>query len=1083
MPNFNDFASVTSPSGSEYVVGFTSPTVGGEMKITLTNLTAPTLAAAATDATTKANAAQAAAIAAAATDATTKAITAESNAVASATTLLEDRRNWLNHGVVEAPTLTDNGDGSISVGANGVIQVHPDIAGDLSVTRYALTSAGPFTLTDGVTNYIIATSTGYSATTSVAFFNDLRYCAVAKIYRAGNFLHILSYGDFANNLPEKLLIKDIQTAQFLRISGLALSESATRVVNVSAGAVYFGVNPIVLAASASNVNTTLQYHRVSGVWTGVPVTQYNNTQYDDGTNLQTLNNNQYGVVWVYRGVEASNHTYLLLGSASYTLPQAQSAQPDGLPDAVSSHGMLIGRIIVQKNASTATEIDQVASISFQGVPVTNHNDTSGIQGGAVGDYQHLTTAQVAAIASSVVATPPGMIVLANEAAYLALPDGNGVGSKGAAATANKTALQTALTNNDVVWVSAPGVYPIVGPITLKSGNTLRCSPGVVFYVVDSAHVAAPRELFTNISAHLEGATIDKSITIEGLTVVRYGNPSVGYINSYQQLNLNGIVTFFWVNGVTLRNIRIFVTKTVQFGIHICECDTITVDQYTARGALDGLHFSSGNRNIVARNIIAQTADDGVAFIMAEWRSNNLWSGGSVYNAVIENYDYKKVLLGWNDDPLGKVVTFSANNTNPGTLGVDPGTGSASYLFFGSTLSHQWNTNVATHAASVCVGAWLDWVTSTTYTGGDIVVNNGRMYWLTTVTGGTVSTAAPVHSTGTVTGADGLAWIYIGPAKAGADKYGTNMYGLVVRNVTIDGNLSAFTVYAGNKSQTSYLATSIFAGAEDKTWVQSLKIENLAYIGSNTYTQPAVKIQCANIRDIQLSGLSYGNFEGNGNYTSYYGISVVGRGVDNALRTCRVERMSITNSFINWSGVSLFNVDSDVNYVREIAMKDTTVIGWRYWNGSNYTSSSAWTFANIAGANVVKSINIDGCRFSNPAGTGGSGGGWATGWLQGANITGGSTANTIDVSIRNSKLQTQYHWTQFANANLTLNMRLFNVDFTGQYSAPLQATGGTIKVWAYGCLGVTDLVSNTNTEVVFCDSGMITSAEGSGRLPL
>lgn len=309
----------------------------------------------------------------------------------------EDRRKWTYHGVVETPTLTDNGNGTITVGSNGVIQVHPDISGDENVFRYALAASSPLSMVDGTLTYIIADSAGYSATTSTAFFSDLRKCVVAQVYRAGTFLHILSYGDFANDLAEKLLIRSIQTARFEKITGLALGEVATRRVTVGSGAVYFGVNIVALSASDSSTDFTQLWYRVGGVWTAQTVTQYDNTQYDDGTNLQTLNNNQYGVIWVYRGVEANNHTYLLLGNASYTLAQAQASQPDGLPVAVSSHALLVGRIIVQKNASIATEIDQVSSVALTGTPATNHNDLLNIQGGAAGDYQHLTTAQVAAM--------------------------------------------------------------------------------------------------------------------------------------------------------------------------------------------------------------------------------------------------------------------------------------------------------------------------------------------------------------------------------------------------------------------------------------------------------------------------------------------------------------------------------------------------------------------------------------------------------------------------------------------------------------------------------------------------------------
>jgi hypothetical protein len=97
---------------------------------------------------------------------------------------------------------------------------------------------------------------------------------------------------------------------------------------------------------------------------------------------------------VDRGVEAEKHIYVVLGSGDYTLAQAQASQPDGLPPIIMAHAILIGRIIVQKSASIAAEIDQVSNISLTTATVSAHNDLSSIQGGAAGDYQHLTSAEL-----------------------------------------------------------------------------------------------------------------------------------------------------------------------------------------------------------------------------------------------------------------------------------------------------------------------------------------------------------------------------------------------------------------------------------------------------------------------------------------------------------------------------------------------------------------------------------------------------------------------------------------------------------------------------------------------------------------
>jgi hypothetical protein len=307
---------------------------------------------------------------------------------------LEANRQNIDHGVFTQPAVTDNGNGTISLAAGGLVNLHTDADGTSGLFRYTLPAAGPLSLTDGTTNYIVASSTGYTVSTSQAVLVDRRLAVVYQIYRTGTGLHTLTYGPYANDTASRLLIRTIQSDKFRKITGLVISETATRIVNVSAGSVYFGVAIQALAASVSNVNQMYLYTRTGGVWSGAIVTQYNNIQWNNGTNTVTLSNGRYAVNWIYRGVESQNHTYVVLGNGDYTLSQAQASQPDGLPDIISSHAILVGRIIVQKNASTATQIDQVATIAFTGSAVYNHNDLANIQGGAAGDYNHLTTTQV-----------------------------------------------------------------------------------------------------------------------------------------------------------------------------------------------------------------------------------------------------------------------------------------------------------------------------------------------------------------------------------------------------------------------------------------------------------------------------------------------------------------------------------------------------------------------------------------------------------------------------------------------------------------------------------------------------------------
>lgn len=298
-------------------------------------------------------------------------------------------------GVVTTPTYTDN--------LNGTIYIHPvtiniytDPFGRTLVKQYRVTG-NTFTLSDEMINYVyidynsgsplIINTTTRDDVTNTKLTNKV---ALFRIYRSGTVLHIIGWDSYGTALAEKLVLKSVDLKTFERVSGLALSETATRIINISAGNVYYGVTMQSLLPVISNVNNVYFCYHSAGNWNiSTTINQYNNTQYDNGIDLVTLLANRYAVNWVYRGIEDETHAYVVLGAGDYTLAQAQASQPPAVPALISSHAILVGRIIVQKSATTATQIDSAFSIVFSPSGVQEHNDLSGIQGGISGEYYHL----------------------------------------------------------------------------------------------------------------------------------------------------------------------------------------------------------------------------------------------------------------------------------------------------------------------------------------------------------------------------------------------------------------------------------------------------------------------------------------------------------------------------------------------------------------------------------------------------------------------------------------------------------------------------------------------------------------------
>jgi hypothetical protein len=179
-------------------------------------------------------------------------------------------------------------------------------------------------------------------------------------------------------------------------TGLALSESATRVINVSSAYVFAGttVNNVLTYNSSTDICTFVYYNGSSWVYDRT-TTQYNNTQYNTGAGLQTLNNNKYTVNWVYRSIGDVKEVFYVLGGVEYnTVAEAQlSKRRSDIPSLVTQHCMLVGRIIVLKNASTAAIIESAFDTAYQSTAVTNHNDLSNKQGGTTDQFYHSTLAE------------------------------------------------------------------------------------------------------------------------------------------------------------------------------------------------------------------------------------------------------------------------------------------------------------------------------------------------------------------------------------------------------------------------------------------------------------------------------------------------------------------------------------------------------------------------------------------------------------------------------------------------------------------------------------------------------------------
>src|SRR6056297_402487 len=295
---------------------------------------------------------------------------------------VDEQALYRNAGIVAAGTVTNNGDGTVTIG-DTTTNFYGDASWSGNIYQEVVTG-GTFTIVDDINSlsYVVvdynAGSPTMRLTTTASEIDGATVFPVITASRNGTNVCVLDWNSTGAGTTEKLFQKDTITQRFYIDTPLVLDETGTNEVTVSSGSVWFGTKKITLDAVDSSADGTVTtfYHN-SGSWTCSQGTTYNTTQYDDGTDLVTLTSNRYAVNWVFRTVDSSKkNVCIVLGQGDYTLSEALESNLPSIPEAVRGICVFIGRIIVQKGNSVADRIEQVQETSLNTAGVTSHSALS-----------------------------------------------------------------------------------------------------------------------------------------------------------------------------------------------------------------------------------------------------------------------------------------------------------------------------------------------------------------------------------------------------------------------------------------------------------------------------------------------------------------------------------------------------------------------------------------------------------------------------------------------------------------------------------------------------------------------------------
>ncbi len=294
--------------------------------------------------------------------------------------------------------VVDTGGGTIAVsGGQGFIRGIDSDLGTLYSFDWATVTG--LVIPNNSVRYVLVTYNSGNPIVTLSAVENIDYhtsFGLGFVVNENGTLYISNTPHSIGQGVTRLIQKDYEVAGITRASGLILGCPIPLFYSVTEGATWFkGVRDVIPAVDTS-VSGSFDAYYQNGIGGFFKQTLVNvpNTTYDDGSgSLATLGNNRYGIYWFYIGPSGASimvYGNSNLGNLNDTLAVSP---PTTLPLRLQVKSLLIGRVVVLKNASDATIIDSAFNITFDANNIIIHNDLTSIQGGAVGEYYHLTLAQ------------------------------------------------------------------------------------------------------------------------------------------------------------------------------------------------------------------------------------------------------------------------------------------------------------------------------------------------------------------------------------------------------------------------------------------------------------------------------------------------------------------------------------------------------------------------------------------------------------------------------------------------------------------------------------------------------------------
>lgn len=208
------------------------------------------------------------------------------------------------------------------------------------------------------------------------------------------FSNPFKVGDPITNIIQRF-DADARAIRDASVGGLILGETGVRNVTLTAGRIWSRLNDYDITAKNSSTTPMLSVRPNAGgsaLIFGGGITQWPNDLYADVTTgtLVTMGNNKWANLWFFTSIESGAWGFAY-GTAEYNTAAAAAleALPAYLTANFLNQTLLVGRFIFEKGAATAS-IESAFNMLFGTEVVSIHNNLSGLQGGQLNEYYHLT---------------------------------------------------------------------------------------------------------------------------------------------------------------------------------------------------------------------------------------------------------------------------------------------------------------------------------------------------------------------------------------------------------------------------------------------------------------------------------------------------------------------------------------------------------------------------------------------------------------------------------------------------------------------------------------------------------------------